>query len=200
MRASKQSVGVMCRHGCAEEDQGRGEKRRRSQCGKEEREERRLQQSHISTLSQHPLAYIAICDCNRTYHDRPVDSLLELAGRSLFLLPALLLLQLRRRCAGCRRQACGYVCDLQHGEGQQRAEQDRRGVGDEVIEFVGVQREHDDWVDVCIDAREVGVERLDGRGGCFWGWDRGDASCAGHCGCAWSGESCMSDLMGVSYL
>lgn len=84
------------------------------------------------------------------------------------------------------RQAHGYICDLQHGEGREDAEQRGHGVGDDGAELVGVEREDDDGVHVCVGACDVVFERRDGRrGDGFRLGERGgvDGDFAGHVCC-----------------
>lgn len=83
-----------------------------------------------------------------------------------------------------RRQAHGDKGDLQHGERREGAEQRGDGVGDDGREFVGVEREDDDGVEIGVDLGDVVFERLDGCGGAGLGLEGGgvNGDFAGH-GC-----------------
>jgi hypothetical protein len=117
-----------------------------------------------------------------TYHNRSIDALFDLARCRLLLIAELLLLDLSgRACAACRRQAYGYICYLQNRKGEQRAQERGYRVGNEVVELERVERENENWVNVSVNPRSIGIEGLDGRCGRLWCWDRGNAGCAGHC-------------------
>jgi hypothetical protein len=82
----------------------------------------------------------------QTYNNLSVDSSLQHARCVLLLLAGLALLHFRRLAR--RRQADGYVCDLQHCEGRKDAEKRWYGVGDNGLEFVRIERQDDDGMHV----------------------------------------------------
>ena len=175
--ASEQRVGVVRGDRGAEEDEGCGQEWRRSQSCKEEGEESRLWK-----ISDQFVPNKVQRTTRSTYHDRAIDALFGLARCRLLLIAELLLLNLSGRAgAACRRQAYSYICYLQDRKGEQRAQEGGHGVGDEVVEFERIERENENWVDVGVYPRSIGVEGLDGRRGRLWCWDSGDAGCAGHC-------------------
>lgn len=102
-----------------------------------------------------------------TYNNRPIHAALNHARRMLLLLPRLYFLDLGRLAR--RRQAHSYICDLQNSQGCQDAEQRGHGVCDDAVEAVGVEREDDERVHLCVDACDVVVERLDRRRGSGFG-------------------------------
>lgn len=65
-----------------------------------------------------------------------------------------------------RRQTNRHINNLQHTERRQRRRQPRDGISDDGAELVAVQREHEEGVDVRVEARCVGRE---GCYGCVGG-------------------------------
>lgn len=175
--AGEERVGVMCGDWGTEEDKGCGQERCRSQSCKEEREK-----SGLREMSNHAVPYKLQRTALSTYHNRAMDALFDLAKRRLLLVAKLLLLDLSGCArAACRRQAYGYICYLQNGDGEQRAQERWDGIGNEVVELERVERENKYGVDVGVYPRSIGVEGFDGRRRRFWCWHSGDAGCAGHC-------------------
>lgn len=94
----------------------------------------------------------------RNYHNLAADTRVGLAGG---LLPRARLRRRRRARTG-GRQANDHVDDLEDAQGNERIEERGDGVGDDGAELEGVDGEHQERVDVRVNAGDIGVEGLDG--------------------------------------
>lgn len=88
-----------------------------------------------------------------------------------FLLPRLSLLNLRRLAR--RRQADGYVRDLQDCKRREDVQQRGDRIRNNGFELEGVEGENDGGVRVGVEARDVGGQRGDGRRGTGFGLREG---------------------------
>lgn len=120
------------------------------------------------------------------YHNRPMNPHLYFPRGMLLLLSRLAFLDPRR--LACRRQADGYIYNLQNCQRCKDVEQRGDGVGNDGVELVCIEREDDGRMGIGVYPCDVVFEGLDGCGGA--GFRLGGSGCvddgfAGHgCGCA----------------